>query len=112
MNTSRPCPPISGMFFNGAQIRLRNIGAVVDRQDAKGSWRVATIHPHALVDAQQYVATGCAMAAAGEMLAALQAVADKLGSRPYGTGSYLPKSLRDQVFAAIDKATKVEGGAA
>ena len=47
-----------------------------------------------------------------QCLAALQAVADKLGSRPYGTGSYLPKSLRDQVFAAIDQATKVEGGSA
>ena len=38
------------------------------------------------------------------MVSALRAVADKLGSRPYGTGSYLPKSLRDQVFAALAKA--------
>ena len=46
-----------------------------------------------------------------EMLEALQAVASKLVSRPYGTGSYLPKPLRDQVFAAIAKATGQEGGA-
>ena len=48
---------------------------------------------------------GRAMAASGEMLNALQAVAAKLGSRPYGTGSYLPKPIRDQVFAAIAMAT-------
>lgn len=47
-----------------------------------------------------------------EMLEALQAVAAKLGTRPYGTGSYLPKPIRDQVFAAIAKATGREGGAA
>lgn len=45
------------------------------------------------------------MAASGEMLSALLAVAEKLGSRPYGTGSYLPKPIRDQVLAAIAKAT-------
>lgn len=57
-------------------------------------------------------ATGSVMAASGEMLEALQAVAAKLGSRPYGTGSYLPKPIRDRVFAAIAKATGQEGGAA
>ena len=41
-----------------------------------------------------------------EMLEALKAVAEKLGSRPYGTGSYLPKSIRDKVMAAIENATK------
>ncbi|GLS13636.1 hypothetical protein [Hydrogenophaga electricum] len=45
----------------------------------------------------------------GELLRALQLVAAKLGSRPYGTGSYLPKPIRDQVFAAIAMATKQEG---
>lgn len=44
------------------------------------------------------------------LLSALRAVAGKLGSRPYGTGSYLPKPLRDQVFAALAKAQ--QGGAA
>lgn len=44
-------------------------------------------------------------ASAPDLLAALQAVAVKLGSRPYGTGSYLPKPIRDQVFAAIERAT-------
>lgn len=39
-----------------------------------------------------------------ELLKALQAVAAKLGSRPYGTGSYLPRALRDQVIAAIANA--------
>jgi hypothetical protein len=48
-------------------------------------------------------------AAAPAMLAALQAVAAKLGSRPHGTGSYLPKPLRDQVLAAISLA---DGGVA
>lgn len=52
------------------------------------------------------------IAAAPDMLAALQAVAQKLGSRPYGTGSYLPKPIRDVVFSAIAKATGQQGGAA
>ena len=39
------------------------------------------------------------------MLDALRAVASKLGSRPYGTGSYLPKPIRDQVLNAIQAAT-------
>lgn len=52
------------------------------------------------------------IAAAPDMLAALHAVAQKLGSRPYGTGSYLPKPIRDVVFSAIAKATGQQGGAA
>jgi len=44
-------------------------------------------------------------AAALVMLDALRAVASKLGSRPYGTGSYLPKPIRDQVLNAIQAAT-------
>ena len=51
------------------------------------------------------IANARLIAAAPEMLLALQAVAAKLGSRPYGTGSYLPKDLREQVFVAITKAT-------
>lgn len=39
--------------------------------------------------------------AAGEMLEALQLVASKLESRPYGTGSYIPKPIREKVHAAI-----------
>ena len=112
MKTCRQSQPLSGLFFNGAEIRVPKRGAAVDSPDFPGSWRVASVYTDAIHDAQEYAATGRAMAAAGEMLAALRAVAEKLGSRPYGTGSYLPKSLRDQVFAAIDKATKVEGGSA
>lgn len=46
--------------------------------------------------------------AAMVMLDALRAVASKLGSRPYGTGSYLPKPIRDQVLNAIQAATGQE----
>lgn len=103
--------PLAGMFFNGAQIRVPKTGACAESPDVPGSWPVATLHTDALHDARTFAATGRAMAAAGEMLTTLQAVADKLGSRPYGTGSYLPKPLRDQVFAAIARATGQEGGA-
>lgn len=92
-----------GLIFNGAQIRVPKAGSSADSPDVPGSWLVATLHTDALSDAREYAATGIAMAASGEMLAALQAVAEKLGSRPYGTGSYLPKPLRDQVLAAVAK---------
>ena len=105
------CKPLSGLFFNGAQIRAPKSGHVADSPDFPGSWVVASLHTDAMQDARTFAATGRAMAATGEMLTALQAVADKLGSRPYGTGSYLPKPLRDQVFAAIARATGQEGGA-
>lgn len=44
------------------------------------------------------------IAAAPEMFDALIAVAEVLGSRPYGTGTYR-QMLRDRALAAIAKAT-------
>lgn len=101
-----PTPPLTGLFFNHAEIRLPKTGNAVDSPGLPGSWRVASLYSDVLLDARQYAATGRAMAASGEMLLILQKVAAKLGSRPYGTGSYLPKEIRDGVHAAIAKATK------
>jgi len=108
--------PLSNLYFDGTQIHL-NLGPEEDSDAVPGSTapiasRIASLHTDVLFDRSEFTATGHAMAAAGEMLSALQAVASKLGSRPYGTGSYLPKSIRDQVFAAIARATGQEGGAA
>lgn len=104
--------PLSGLHFNGAQIRTPKQGHTAISPDCPGTDLVASLHTDAMHEARTYAATGRAMAASGEMLSALQAVAAKLGSRPYGTGSYLPKPIRDQVFAAIAKATGQEDATA
>lgn len=108
-------------FTQYAEPELRdqasNLVAVVQRYGDANARRLAACW-NACVDVdtqtlEQFTAPFSALRAErDEMLEALHAVAAKLGSRPYGTGSYLPKPLRDQVFAAIAKATGQEGGVA
>lgn len=105
----KPAKPAKGLFFNGSQIRMPHNAHTGISPDAPGSELVASIHTPAVLSLSELSATGRAMAAAGEMLQALQVVAAKLGSRPYGTGSYLPKAIREMVTAAIAKATGQEG---
>jgi hypothetical protein len=106
---SEPAKPAQGLFFNGSQIRMPLNAHTGISPDAPGSALVASIHtPAAVLGLAELSATGRAMAAAGEMLQALQVVAAKLGSRPYGTGSYLPKAIREMVTTAIAKATREE----
>ncbi|RGE46152.1 hypothetical protein DZC30_05130 [Comamonas testosteroni] len=103
-NTCHP-QPAKGMFFNGSQIRLPFNACTGISPDVPGSQLIASVHTPSGLALDELAATGHAMAAAGEMLQALQVVASKLGSRPYGTGSYLPKAIREMVTAAIAKAT-------
>lgn len=102
--------PLNDCYFDGAHVRVPLYGPGIDPKFPE-SLPVATLRSDAMRDAAEYAATGRAMAAAGEMLEALQLVAAKLGSRPYGTGSYLPKPIRDKVIAAVEKATGTKGGA-
>lgn len=101
--------PLKNLFFDGAQIRVPLQGPGVHPQFPE-SLVVAQLRTDAMHEAAVYAATGRAMAAAGEMLEALQLVAAKLGSRPYGTGSYLPKPIRDKVIASVEKALGTKGG--
>ena len=71
------------------------------------AWNISTILP--LADFGDVDADARLIAAAPEMLAALQAVLAEIEGpeRPYSTDSWLPSHLAHQVRAAI---AKVEGG--
>ena len=72
------------------------------------AWNISTMLP--LADFGDVDADARLIAAAPEMLAALQAVLAEIEgpNRPYSTDSWLPSHLADQVRAAI---AKVKGGA-
>lgn len=63
------------------------------------------------IDIEQSAPAAAVAPVAEEMLQALQLVASKLESRPYGTGSYIPKPIREKVHAAIARARQEGGGA-
>lgn len=102
--------PMKNCFFNGANIRVPLQGPGIDSKFPE-SLPVADLRTDAMRDVAELMATGHAMAAAGEMLEALLLVAQKFGSRPYGTGSYIQKPIRDKVFSAVKKATGQKDGA-
>lgn len=97
-NTLRPANP---------DPNTSNVSSILDAESGYGFMGGDVLATCAELDANRAL-----IAAAPDMLAALHAVAQKLGSRPYGTGSYLPKPIRDVVFSAIAKATGQQGGAA